>query len=461
MLTPSVSAIRAASARTAWWVVTVLTLVSCDAFAQAPAASVPAAAPSPSTQATPLDELIKRAYVSAPSIAAQRARLLAAQAALPAAGVPSDPMIEFEYRDAGFPRQTLGSDPMSMTGASIRQPLVSKGRRLASQGVASAEVAVRHAATDATACDLTAAIRTAYAQVYQNDREQAVLRDALELASLLATTAASRYAAGASDQAAVLRAQLEVTRLGERQVDLAAERTMTVATLNRLVGQAANTPLGEVRELPPLPPLATRLDALADEAGGVAPEVAVQKANVDLAGRQLDAARAELGRTYTVGGGVYWQGGVDRVVTLTLGIELPLRKGRRQGPRIAAAEQELAAARLDLVDMQANVRAEVTKMVVEARRAESQIERYRTALLPQSSAALDAARASYLGGRGDFASVLDEFRRWTEVRTDLVRREVARFTALAQIDVLVNPIEHGDWLHDPPMGHDQIRKEGR
>ncbi|HEX7484948.1 MAG TPA: TolC family protein, partial [Vicinamibacterales bacterium] len=86
-------------------------------------------------------------------------------------------------------------------------------------------------------------------------------------------------------------------------------------------------------------------------------------------------------------------------------------------------------------------------LVVEIRRAEEQIARYRSGLLPQSSAVLDAARASYLGGRGDFASVLDEFRRWIDIRVELARREASRFAARAQLDVLVNPAEHGDWGH--------------
>lgn len=387
-----------------------------------------------------LEELIRLAHRTAPSVEAQRARLAATQAALPAAGVWQDPMVEFEYRDAGFPRQTIGSDPMSMAGVVVRQPILSGQRRTAQQRAAAAEVGVQRAATSRIASGLTAAIRSTYAQIYQVDRERAVLADASQLSALLATTAAARYASGESDQASVLRAQLEQSRVGERQADLEAERTIIVASLNRLVGRPPDTPVDEIHELPPLPPLPVALDAVGEAAAERAADVAEQKAMLELAGRRVESAQAELGRSYTLGGGLYWQGGFDRVVTLNLGIELPIRKNRRQRPMIAAAEKDLQAARLDLADTQIAARAEAARMAAELRRADGQILRYQSALLPQSSAALDAARASYLGGRGDFAAVLDEFRRWTELRVDLARREVMRFTAHGQLEALVNPL---------------------
>ena len=111
-----------------------------------------------------------------------------------------------------------------MAGASVRQPLVTKGRRDARRAIAAAEVGLRHAETDAVACDLTAAVRQQYSRLYAVDQERAILRDADEWRGCSPTTATSRYASGASDQATVLRAQLERTRSRERAADLEADR---------------------------------------------------------------------------------------------------------------------------------------------------------------------------------------------------------------------------------------------
>lgn len=267
------------------------------------------------------------------------------------------------------------------------------------------------------------------------------------MAQLLAETAMARYSSGNSDQATVLRAEVERTRVSERATDLGAERATVVATLNRLLNQPPATPLGQVVTLPELPPLPGALAGLPDVAAGVAPDVSVRKADAEASARRVETARAELRPNLTVGGSFFWQGGVNRVVSVTLGVEWPWRKDRKQQALIAAAEREKEAAQLELEDAASAMRSEAARLVIAVEQAEAQIDRYRSGLLPQSSAALDAARASYLGGRGDFASVLDEFRRWTDVRVELARREAGRFSARGALDVLVNPAEHGTWGH--------------
>jgi len=426
-LSPRRLAAQAAAAAT----VSLTCLVTAAAGQQLPASVTSAPAPE-------LETLVTRALERAPSIGARRARLAAAEAVRPAAGILPDPMVEFEYRDAGFPRQTFGSDPMSMIGAMVRQPLLAGARRTAARAVAASEVQQRRAEVGALASELTAAVREQYARLYAVDRERAVLGDALQIADLLSTTASSRYAAGESDQASVLRTQLERTRLGERLTDLEGERAVLVAGLNRLTDDPPGTPVGEVTGLPDLPALTLPLDSLPDLAATAAPEVGVRESEVALAKERTAAARAELKTNLELGGGLYWQGNTDRVVTFTLGIELPFRRSRRQGPMIAASEREAEAARLELADAAAAARTEAAQLVAEIRRAEAQLVRYRTGLLPQSSAALDAARAGYLGGRGEFAAALDEFRRWTEIRVEMVRREAARFAALGRLHALVS-----------------------
>ena len=71
------------------------------------------------------------------------------------------------------------------------------------------------------------------------------------------------------------------------------------------------------------------------------------------------------------------------------------------------------------------------------RRAASQVSRYAQAVVPQSGLALDAARSSYLAGRGDFSTVIDDFDGWLEARTGLARREAERFTTWAELEALV------------------------
>ncbi len=348
-------------------------------------------------------------------------------------------MIEFQYQAFDFPRYTIGTDPNSMAGVSIRQGLLSSGRRHAAREVATAETTERDAEQRMLAADIATEVRVQYARLYAIDRARETLADAAQLEKMLEATVSARYAAGQTEQANLLRVQLEQTRIGQQAADLLAERVGVQAAINRLTNDPPDSPIGRVADLPPAG-LPAAAGSLVDRSTKEAPAVAFRSSEVDVARRQVEARRQELKPAWTVGGGLYWQGGWDRMVSLTVGIELPLwNKKRKQLPLIAAAESDQRAAQLELENTTTEVRAEATRLLAEYRNAVDQIERYRSALLPQNSAALDATRASYLGGRGDFVSVLDEFRRWVDLRTELAGREADRFTVQARLAALLAP----------------------
>ena len=68
-----------------------------------------------------------------------------------------------------------------------------------------------------------------------------------------------------------------------------------------------------------------------------------------------------------------------------------------------------------------------------------QINRYRDAIIPQTSAALNSARASYIAGRADFSVVIEDYNLWLDARAQLARREADRFITWAGIDALTAP----------------------
>jgi len=131
--------------------------------------------------------------------------------------------------------------------------------------------------------------------------------------------------------------------------------------------------------------------------------------------------------------GLATRGSLGAVVTLRFGVELPFWKKTKQEPMIRAAEAEVEMARSELADAEAMARAEAARLAARWRQAERQILRFREAILPQSSAAFDAARASYLTGGGSFSTVAEDFGLWLEARVELARREAERFVTWAEI----------------------------
>lgn len=407
-----------------------LTLTLALSGAVVPASAQPTAAP-------PIEQLVTRALANAPSLQAKRARIDAAAEALTAADALPDPMIEFEYRAADFPKYTIGTDPGSMLGASYRQDMLSKGRRRSRRMLAQAEILKSRAELAFGETTLATTVRVLYASLFAIDRERETLDAAGELLSMLEATATARYAVGESDQASVLRVQLERSRLGERVADLENDRVAVQAALNRLTNDPPGTPIGGVAALPDSTPPTTTPDGTTEL--DQSPEIAVRRAEISVAAEKVAQSKADAHPAWNVGAGLFWQGGWGRMATFSVGLELPIWKKRKQLPLIAAAEREQSAAELDLADATAQLHADLLTLMEAWHTADAQVRRYESALLPQNSAALDATRTSYLVGRGEFVSVLDEFRNWIEVRVGLARRQADRYTARVRLEALLAP----------------------
>ncbi|HQN95261.1 MAG TPA: TolC family protein [Thermoanaerobaculales bacterium] len=412
---------------------TSLALAAVIAFAGIPAAMAEIA--------PPIEELVALALERSPSLDAFEARLAAAREMVAPAGALPNPMAETVLQNIGVDDFTLGDEDMSMLSVEVRQDLLWPGKRGAARDSAAAQSEVEAARLELARRTLATEVRVLYAGVYSADRERQALDAASELLDLLAETVAARYAAGGAEQEAVVKAQLQGSRVAERLDDLHAERSRFVAGLNRLLDQPGGTALGEVVDLPPL----TFPDGSWEElVAANSPAVAVAARAVDEAARRLEVARLDLKPNLSAGAGLGYRGGLDPAVMLRFGVEIPFARNEKQKPAIRAAEQELAMAEAELRDAVATARAEAARLASERERADRQVLRYREAIVPQTSAAVDAARASYLAGRGDFSTVIEDFELWLEARVELARRESDRFAAWAQLEALVGPAPLGE-----------------
>ena len=383
--------------------------------------------------APPVEQLVQEALSGAPSIAAMRARLAAALDQVAPAGALPDPMVALSLQDMSFPKWTVGTDQMSMIGPEVQQDFPFPGKRAARRDAAGAEATVRAAGLEQLQREIAAQVRTLYARVYALDREQAYLAAAREMLDMLSATAASRYSVGETDQEAVLKAQLEVSQLAARVDDVAAERWALVAALNRLLDRSGAAPLGQVSILPTpsVPPRPWE-----DLAVKSSPEVAIRQASVAAAEKRVALARLDLRPDFTTGAALGLRGGFDPAVTLRFGLVLPLWRKSKQVPMLHSAQADLDAERAELRDAEASARSAAARLAAEWQRAVRQVDLYQQAIVPQSSAAVDAARAAYLVGRGDFLTVVDDFNRWLDARVELSRREADRFATWAELQAL-------------------------
>jgi outer membrane protein TolC len=399
----------------------------------APAAIAQTAAPSADT--LPIAEAIRLALANNPLLHAADFGALAAQQRIGPAGALPDPQLQLGLmnRMAGDLRAT--SDPMTMNQVQLMQMVPFPGK------LGRARDAVRHqaAAADADALEqrrvLVAQVEAAYATVAYTDRAldamartQASLRDFAEVATTM-------YAVGTGLQQDVLRAQVEVARMGESITNMRQDRIAGAARLNTLLGREAMAPVGAL-ELPadtlPLPSLDSLIAlALRNRAALQAGAERVAAADAALAG-----ARRELLPDIQIGVAYQQRPAFPDMLSLMIGVSVPLFAASRQLParREMSAMQQMAAAE------QLDRRNETTALVIEARgRAERDRDLgrlYRNDILPQARAAAQSALAGYRVGKVNYMTLIDNQMTVTRYEIETYRLQADQQQAKADLVAL-------------------------
>jgi outer membrane protein TolC len=280
----------------------------------------------------------------------------------------------------------------------------------------------------------------AFYEVWQADRQIAVMRETLALLRTFEAVARSMYGAGTGRQADVLRAGVEVSRMEADLTRMRAMRAAAAARLNAALARAADTPVPAVA-LPGLPasiPAAETLRAwtLADR-----PLLLRQRLAVARAEDQRRLAEREIWPDVSVGV-QYGQRrdpemGTERMGSLMVGFTVPVFARQRQYAmrREAGAMEEMAGAELQDAVVQAEAR--IAEMVAELDRARTLVRLYRGQVLPQAEAAVQSALSSYRVGAVDFMTLIDAQMAVNGFRQELFALIAEYGTAVAGLEMVL------------------------
>jgi cobalt-zinc-cadmium efflux system outer membrane protein len=329
----------------------------------------------------------------------------AAQRVGPAGTLP-DPQLQFGLMNRMVSQFGSTMDPMTMNQVQLMQMLPWPGKLGSARRAAEhTAVAARADAEDQTLM-LAAQVRMAYYEVASADRSLDVMRRTQGLLRDFLQVSTTMYAVGSAVQQDVLRAQVEVARMGEDITRMEQERVAMAARLNALLGREAGIPVPAV-ELPEPADEPPPVDSLIARALTRRPALRAGTERVAAANATLAGARRELYPDLQVGVAYQSRPAYDNMISLMVGISLPIFAGARQLPmrRQMAAMRDMSAAEL------LNLRNETIARIVETRaravRDRDLAQLYRSSILPQARGAVQAALGSYRVGQVSFMQLVD------------------------------------------------------
>lgn len=367
----------------------------------------------------------------------------AAQAArergIAAAQLP-DPVLKFGLDNVpinGPDQYSLTADFMTMRRVGVMQEISSSEkrdlRRQRGEVEAEREIAVR----EATRAGLRIDVALAWIDRYYAQKTADLWRVFAADVALQITTLQAGIANGRSN-APDLRAAEVVAAQTADQISAAEQQArMSAAVIARWLGPAATRPPG------PAPDSTTlAFDPEDPTVLGRLPQIAVLRQDSALA--QTDLHLAEHARTpdwsvevaYQQRGPAY-----SNMVSIGVAIPLPMFPQERQDRGISAGQAQVAQADAQLQDMQSQRRAELASNVEEWRSLRQRAQVLQRTLLPYASDRAAQALASYSGGNGTLAAVLEARRGSVDARMQVLLLERDATRAWAKLNfALVDPI---------------------
>jgi len=380
-----------------------------------------------------LDEAQRLAETGQPLLQTRQATADAAREAAIAARQLPDPKLRLGIQNLpveGPEAYTIGQDSMTMRMVGVMQEFPRQAKReLRSEVVllegerserelAFARLQVRRDAALAW-LDVWSALQAA--KFVQGQRAET----ARQIEALLIALRNNR-----SSAADVSTAKVELELLGDREQMLRGEERAARAMLARWIGPHGEDPLPETLPASPIPEVDALLANLDAHPHLVADEVQVKIANTQAQLARLSTRPDwNLELSYQKRGSAF-----SDMVSLQLGIDLPIFQTNRQDRTVAAKLAEADAARATREDNLREMRADVQRLHAAWDVADKRTAIFRERVLPEAGRRLEHALAAYRAGRGTLFEALAARRALLDAQLEHLMRQVETARAAVALD---------------------------
>ena len=368
-----------------------------------------------------LDAATRIAAAQAPQVQAQLLRAQAAQDDAVRAGQLPDPKLT-----AGLQNLTAtgpgafdpAADLMTMQSIGVMQDIPAHAKREAMSDVAQAGVQLADANSVVMRLDAKRAAANAWVMLWAAQRERTLLDELREQSALAVKATKANLAGGAGNATDALSAKSAAVEL-ENKIDAAdADIAAARASLRRWIGDRADEVLADPPDFSDMRVPPAQLQAVDRQAPLLDWSAREQQAQAKLdlakAGKHPDWSVAlSYGKRF---------GGRSDMVSLEVGVSLPIFPGNRQDRDISARYAERDAVQAEHEDARRAQSEAVAAAIAEWQGDDKQVRRYRDELLPLAHDRSRTALALYRGGAS--------FQPWLEARRDEIDMRIAYAQAL-------------------------------
>lgn len=383
------------------------------------------------------DEVIEIARSQPPAVVARALRVDASETRARAAAELPDPRLNggvVNLPVSGPVAFELDRQLPSQISLGISQDIPNLAKRHANRALADADTGIALARLAHVRHRSAIDAGEAWVALWFAQRRANLTRQGLSELQDLVAPARSAVTSGSARPAQSLEIRTALVEMENILTLIEAEREIAQAGLLRYIEAESPEASG------PVPTVRINVDQLRTTLNHN-PEIAIADAQSGRANALLDRAsadkRPDFGIIVTYG---QRDGQFGDALSVMGSITLPLFTGRRQQPRMDAAETDAAAARAERDDQLRALEAQFTADLARWRSAVTQWDRARDQLLPLALQRAALEMASYEAGRASLIDVITARRELVELELEILEREAA--AVLAATRLRLTYVEH-------------------
>ncbi len=361
------------------------------------------------SNAVSLVSLVRETLERNPEVQAARRAVQAKRARIPQAQAWPDPMLSVSYGGNVVPPFTvMRGDPSSQRAIMAQQEIPYPGKTRLRGEIATREADAETLTYEAVWRRVVAEVKQAYFDLYFTDQSLVSLRKDREILQKFEKIAELRYSVGKGAQQDVLKAQLELSRLVERETMLDEQRRTLIAQLNSLRSQPLDSPLDAPGEIKPSL-FSYSFEELETAAQASFPVLKRQQTMVDANRLGVRLAEKEVRPNFTVGYTYMQRDGMPDMYGITFSTSLPIFRRKKQDMAIAEAAANFEAAQKMADNEQNLLRYRVKQEFLQVEAARRLMQLYTQGIVPQSTLTLESSLTGYETGTLDFLTVISNF----------------------------------------------------
>ncbi len=388
---------------------------------------------------TPLSELLNEAERSNPQIRAAEQGWDAAKQVPSQVSTLPDPQFTVQQVNVGSPRPFAGytNTDFAYFGLGVSQEIPYPGKLRLKGEMAKRDADVMQQQVESVRRSVLAGVKSAYFQLAYLSQTFRILESDGQLLEQVERAADARYRSGMGNQQDVLHAQVEQTKLLREITMHHLEVAKAEAQIKQLLGRSQSSPDIETSDLPETP-LAYTVDELLAAVKTQNPDISGAEQMVEKQKLQVDLARKDFYPDFNVQ--YMWQRTdptqFRAYYMLSVGVQVPIYRSRKQRPELAQAQAELAHTQSEADAQAQQVAFQVRTAFDTAEKTSELLKIDQDGLLPQSRTEFQSGLAAYQNNRQDFQALLTSFLDVLHLDEEYWQSVADRETALAQLEEL-------------------------